>query len=138
MKIISMVASIAIAFTAIASQNSIALTLQTNHGISYMTGGITIDERQEMLSRRNEFSLFLKVIARSGKYLGDVTVTITNAKGEVVFEGVTDGPWLLVNLMEGSYTIKGVNEGVGQSQKLALGKNAKRNVSMLWNVGDHE
>lgn len=51
--------------------------------------------------QRKDFTLLLKVAAKSGKYLGASDVKITHQDGVTVFECTTDGPWLLVDLPEG-------------------------------------
>lgn len=120
------------------SSAAFALTTNTANGITYLTGGVTLDERQEMAEQRNKFSLLLKLAAKSGRYLGDASVVVTNGKGATVFESTTDGPWLLVNLPAGSYTLKATSGGVSQSQKISIGKNARRELTMYWNVIDKD
>jgi hypothetical protein len=128
----------AVAFFSFAPPTVFALTTNTANGVTYLTGGVTLDERQEMADQRKNFSLLLKFAAKSGRYLGDVSVIVTNGKGVAVFESTTDGPWLLVNLPTGSYTLKAISGGVSQSQKINIGKNARRELTMYWNVIDNE
>jgi hypothetical protein len=113
-----------------AAPTAFALTTHTANGISYLTGGVTLDERQEMSDQRKNFSLLLKLAAKSGKYLGDSSVTVNNAKNAVVFEGTTDGPWLFMNLPTGNYKVTVKNGDVSQSQKISIG--------IYWNVIDNE
>jgi hypothetical protein len=129
---------IAVAIVTVGSSTAFALTTNTANGITYLTGGVTLDERQEMADQRKNFSLLLKFAAKSGRYLGDVAVNITNGKGAAVFESTTDGPWLLVNLPAGSYTLKATSGGVSQSQKISIGENARRELTMYWNVIDKD
>lgn len=128
----------AVALISFSSPVAVALTTNTANGISYLTGGVTLDERQEMADQRKNFSLLLKLAAKSGKYLGDSSVTVTNAKNAVLFEGTTDGPWLFMNLPAGNYKVTVKNGDVSQSQKINIGKNAHRDVTMYWNVIDNE
>jgi hypothetical protein len=130
----NVIAIATIAIIALGSSTAFALTANTANGISYLTGGVTLDERQEMTDQRKNFSLQLKFAAKSGRYLGDVSVNITDATGAAVFESTSDGPWLWVNLPAGSYTLKATSGGVGQSQKISIGKNAPRELTMYWNV----
>ena len=129
---------VAVAIVSLGASTAFALTTNTANGISYLTGGVTVDERQEMTERRKNFSLLMKFAAKSGRYLGDVAVNITNGKGAALFDSTTDGPWLLVNLPAGSYTLKAVSGGVSQSQKISIGKNARRELTMYWNVIDKD
>ena len=132
------VIGIVVAIVSFGASTAFALTTNTTNGITYLTGGITVDERQEMAEQRKNFSLLLKLAAKSGRYLGDVSVNITDGKGAAVFESTTDGPWLMVNLPAGSYTLKATNGGVSQSQKIGIGPNARRELTMFWNVIDKD
>ena len=121
-------------FSTLSTQDVHALTPQTASGIAYITGGVTIDERQEMMAQRNNYSLLLKVAAKSGKYLGDSVVKITDQAGVTVFECTTDGPWLLVDLPVGRYTVSATGLEITQSQKILISKKTRREITMYWNV----
>lgn len=121
-------------FSTLSTQDVQALTPQTASGIAYITGGVTIDERQEMMAQRNNYSLLLKVAAKSGKYLGDSVVKITDQAGVTVFECTTDGPWLLVDLPVGRYTVSATGLEITQSQKILISKKTRREITMYWNV----
>lgn len=121
-------------FSTLSTQGVHALTPQTASGIAYITGGVTIDERQEMMAQRNNYSLLLKVAAKSGKYLGDSVVKITDQAGATVFECTTDGPWLLVDLPVGRYTVSATGLEITQSQKILISKKTRREITMYWNV----
>jgi hypothetical protein len=136
--LLKVIGVVAVGIVTVASPAAFALTTNTANGITYLTGGVTLDERQEMADQRKNFSLLLKLAAKSGKYLGDSSVTVTNAKNSVVFEGTTDGPWLFMNLPAGNYKVTVKNADVSQSQKISIGKNARRDVTMYWNVIDNE
>ena len=123
-------------FSTLSTQRVHALTPQTVGGIAYITGGVTIDERQEMMAQRNNYSLLLKVAAKSGKYLGDSVVKITDQDGATVFECTTDGPWLLVDLPVGRYTVSATGLNITQSQKILISKKTRREITMYWNVED--
>ena len=132
----------ALAFAAVASFSALnvaiayALATNTNNGITYITGGATIDERDEMMAQRKDFTLLLRVAAKSGKYLGESDVKITNQDGATVFECTTDGPWLLVDLPVGRYTINATGVGITQSQKILISKKTPRELTMFWDVKD--
>jgi len=115
-----------------------ALTANSDSGIAYITGGATIDERDEMRGQRKDFSLLLKLAARSGKYLGASAVSVKNASGATTFECTTDGPWLLVNMPPGNYTITVNSGGVNQLQRVNIGKHGRRELTMYWNVIDKD
>lgn len=73
--------------------------------IAYASGGIGIDERDEMQTMAADYSLKLAfAIAGSGAYVSDVSVTIQRGE-ETVFQVADVGPWLLVKLPAGGYRV---------------------------------
>ena len=113
-----------------------ALATNTHNGIAYITGGVTIDERAEMMAKRKDFTLLIKVAAKSSKYVGGTDVKITDQGGSNVFECTTDGPWLLVDLPVGRYSIGVTGVGIAQSQKILISKKTTRELTMAWDIKD--
>lgn len=78
----------------------------TAQGEPYVSGGIALDERDALDARRADFSLWIATAAKkTGSYLADVRVKIADAAGKIVLDTKLDGPWLLVNLKPGRYTV---------------------------------
>ncbi len=127
--------AIALAVTAMQpAQSLFAISPQTSYGITYASGGIGDDERSEMQQMKNGYTLLLRVATKSGHYLGDIDVVFRRANGEIVFESRLDGPWLLVNLPNGSYDMSVTSEGTTQRKKIRIGKGTYREVVMYWNA----
>ena len=87
---------------------AVALTeAKTAQGEAYITGGIALDERDMLDKRRGDFSLWVATAAKkTGSYLADVHVKISGESGKTVLDTRLDGPWLLVNLKPGRYTVE--------------------------------
>lgn len=80
--------------------------------IAYASGGIGMDEREEMQAMLGDYSLKLAfAFEGSGAYVSGVSVTLSRA-GEPVFQVQDVGPWLLVKLPAGPYEVAA--EGVGK------------------------
>ena len=72
----------------------------------YVSGGIALGEREALERRRADFSLWIATAAKkSGSYLADVRIKIADAAGKAVLDVRLDGPWLLVDLKPGRYTV---------------------------------
>jgi hypothetical protein len=72
-----------------------------------VSGGVTEEEREEMLRQGGPYNLRLEFAEQgTGAYLGDVKVTVVDQSGRVVVDVVTDGPWLLAQLPPGTYTVR--------------------------------
>jgi hypothetical protein len=77
------------------------------NGIAYLTGGVGIEERRAMeeMAEHRIYTLKVVVAAVSGSYLSDLMVHIEKSDGEMIFTGLTNGPWLYVNLPKGAYKV---------------------------------
>lgn len=89
-------------------------------GVSYMSGGITKDEREEMARQEKNFNLKLVLAQDNGDYLSDVNVTITAKDGKKVLEAVTDGPVFYTQLTPGQYNVRMDNAGSVLAKDITL------------------
>lgn len=51
---------------------------KSNRGLSYLSGGIGDEERDEILAREKDFNLKLVFAERTGSYMADVTTVRLN------------------------------------------------------------
>ncbi len=90
---------------------------RTAEGISYAMGGVTIEDLQDLERGHDRFSLWITTAARkSGAYLADVQLKITDAKGALVFNAAIPGPWLFIDLPVGRYTVQAAYRGIPQQR----------------------
>ncbi len=75
--------------------------------IPFISGGIGTDEREAMLREAKTEGYNLKIVtaATGGAYLASVDVRIADRQGSEVLHTAMDGPWLLVKLPAGRYTV---------------------------------
>lgn len=100
--------------------------------IRYVSGGVG-DASLEQLSRRvGEFNLKLVFALKSGEYLADVRVVITDGKGRARVETTAEGPWLLARLPAGEYRVAARHAGKTFEQSVTVGARALRVVSFRW------
>ncbi|MBN1473182.1 MAG: hypothetical protein JW914_01075 [Syntrophaceae bacterium] len=74
-------------------------------GISYISGGIGLDERERLTSIGKNYSLKLVFAVKSREYLADVRVKIMDKSGKKVLDVVSEGPWFYADLPTGKYTV---------------------------------
>ena len=79
---------------------------ETQQGYRFMTGGVGTEERNEMMQMANQYDLALSFAARSGEYLSDVNVVITDREGKEIMNTITAGPLFYAELPRGRYNIK--------------------------------
>lgn len=92
------------------SQSPVGLVrAKTEDGYSFLSGGITVEDRVAMHAERQGYGLWVATVAKpSGAYLADVELRITRLKPKaVVLERKMDGPWLMIALPDGQYEVTG-------------------------------
>jgi hypothetical protein len=95
---------------------------KTEGGVSFLSGGVTVDDRKTMHAERAGYSLWVATVAkRSGAYLSDVRLSITRSGGKAAAIARTmDGPWLLAALPPGRYEIVATMPADGADKEQTL------------------
>jgi len=79
------------------------------HGVaSYVSGGVSDGEVQRFQAAFKQYPLIVELYEHSGardEYTADANVRITDHKGTTVLEQRADGPFMLVRLPAGDYTV---------------------------------
>jgi len=73
------------------------------NGIKYACAGVGKASRND--PRWTAFPVRLEFAAANGDFLGDPSVTVTDAAGKQVFTAQCNGPWVLIELAPGSYQV---------------------------------
>lgn len=81
-------------------------------GNRYLAGGVSEAETAAMQEQRQMFSLWVITAARkTGAYLTDTKIRIIDSRQRVVFDSSIEGPWLLIDLPLGRYTVQASSNG---------------------------
>ena len=81
-------------------------TGETPQGAKFMSGGVGVEERRQMLKKAAGYDLDLSFADRRGDYLSDVNVAVSDEHGKQVLSTTTAGPWLYAALPPGKYDVK--------------------------------
>lgn len=84
----------------------------------YVTGGIGLDESEQMKAMARDFPLSITVAAKSGAYLADSHIRIQDARGQVVLDTQLDSPFLLIDLAPGKYSVEATFQGKTQRRSV--------------------
>lgn len=104
----------------------------TTEGLNFANGGVTVDELRVLAAERQQYDLWVTTAAKgSGAFLSDVQVKITDARKSVVLETVMEGPWLLVDLAPGKYTIEATFDGKAQKHTTSIAQ-GERHQAILY------
>lgn len=99
--------------------------------VSYITGGITVDERDAMKPLAKNYNLRMSFSLNVGNYIADVKVKIMSGK-KTVLDVVTDGPWLYVKLPVGKYTVMAEYEGKTVKKHASVSAKKGAALSFVW------
>lgn len=107
-------------------------------GAAYVSGGVTDGELLALHRERANYSLWVVTVAKSGAHLADVRVVGRDAPGAVVFDLALDGPWLLIDLPRGRYTLEASLDGEVHKAVVVLGNGQQkpRQQFFRFNTGD--
>jgi hypothetical protein len=107
----------------------------TEEGITYVSGGNGLEERQALNQVSGDYNLKLVFAEKgSGSYLADVKLSIMNMKGQKVLEAVSDGPWFFVKLVPGRYKITAETTGQTQTRQAKVGSGRLAQLYFYWSV----
>lgn len=76
------------------------------------TGGVGELNRQQAPDHNTRVEFFVS----GGAFLADVSYTLYDGRGNVLAEGTADGPWLVVDLQSGTYSVEATRNRTGETQ----------------------
>lgn len=104
-------------------------------GEPFVSGGIAAGERETLEGRKQEFNLRLVTAARtSGAYLADAQVKVFDASGETLLVTRLDGPWLLIELKPGDYTVDVTFAGQTLRKSTTIRAGEHREMNLYFDV----
>lgn len=110
-----------------------AIQPQTQGDVTFVTGGVGIDERNELDATRANYNLSLQFsVQGSGNYLSDVNIRITDLKGNVFLETVSNGPKLFAKLPSGRYIVNVDLNGETYHKTVSVRGKQNTSLSFTW------
>lgn len=101
----------------------------------FISGGIGKDESEAMLKARSAWPLALELTQATdsgAEYISDVQVTIKDKQGNTVLDTIAEGPYLLVNLSPGKYSLDATYKSNTLHRNLSLQEGAARKITLIW------
>jgi hypothetical protein len=107
--------------------------VRTSGSVSYVTGGVGLDESAAIKAAEKDFSLSLLFAqTKRGEYLSDVKLSIKDKAGKTVLEAVSDGPMLLAKLPAGVYKISAEHEGTVLLKTVRVEAKGVARAAFVW------
>lgn len=133
-KVMSIFLAVLIAAGAVSAQES-ALQPRTEGGITFISGGVGMEERDALKKVEADYNLRLLFAAReSGEFVAGVKVTIRDAQGKTVLEAVSVGPRFFAKLTPGSYKITAENNGTPMTRSVRISPKRSVSQAFYWKV----
>jgi hypothetical protein len=99
--------------------------------IAYVSGGIGDEEAQAMKSAAANYPLTLE-LATAGEqrdpYIADAKVEIRDRQGNAVLDTTTEGPFLLVRLPSGTYTVDVEWNGAQKQRTVQIAADKRQHI----------
>lgn len=105
-------------------------------GIPYMSGGASLDAREQLDTESKNYNLKLVFAGKSGEYLSDVKVVILDRTGKKVLDAVSTGPWFFCKLPPGRYSITATMMVKEKRSMVNIGK-GRSTLRFYWAKGDY-
>ncbi|NMF89295.1 carboxypeptidase regulatory-like domain-containing protein [Aromatoleum petrolei] len=117
--------------TAALAQDS-ALQQGEFEGVPYLTGGVSLDEREQLFFTAADYNLKLVFAEKGGSYLSDTEVVVTRRDGRKVLELIAQGPFVFARLPAGDYRVAVTNAGKQQLRDAKLPAKGQREFAFYW------
>ncbi len=112
------------------------LAAKSMNGISYVSGGFGIEERQRVRRIARKENLELSFALRNNEYVEGAEVVIKDAGGKTVLKTVSDGPLFSAGLPAGTYTIEATALGKRLTQHVQVPAKGQAHAYFAWNAAN--
>jgi hypothetical protein len=111
---------------------------QESHGVTYLTGGVNLDESTAIKAAMRSYPLVVEVYhAVDGKneYTASSDLTITTPQGAQVLSMTMQGPFALLRLKPGRYQVKVQYEGQAKQRSVEVRGSASSHAAFVFSGG---
>lgn len=111
-----------------------ALAPRTENGVTWLCGGVGLDEANQMKQEARKHALMLTFAARDGSYLADVNLSLADNRGQRLLQTMCTAPIMLLDPGKpGTYRITAETGGatITRSVTVSPGQHGK-SVVLVW------
>ncbi|KQR89767.1 hypothetical protein ASG35_00445 [Burkholderia sp. Leaf177] len=106
--------------------------VQTQGNVSYTSGGVGLDESHALIREQAHWPLSLRFTGPTADYLADVHVRIADEKNAEVLKTDAMGPYMLVKLPPGHYTVYAKYKDSEKKQAVTVAGNGRAKAAFHW------
>jgi hypothetical protein len=108
--------------------------IQTQGSVSYTSGGVGLDESHALIREEAHWPLSLRFTGPTSDYLADVHVRITDSKNAEVLKADAMGPYMLVKLPAGQYTVYARYKDSEKKQAVSIAGSGHAKAAFHWTI----
>jgi hypothetical protein len=108
--------------------------VQTQGSVSFTSGGVGLDESHALIADQAHWPLSLRFTGPTSDYLSDVHVRIADEKNAEVLKTDAMGPYMLVKLPPGRYTVYAKYKDSEKKQAVTVAGNGKAKAAFHWSM----
>ncbi|MDR5819358.1 carboxypeptidase regulatory-like domain-containing protein [Caballeronia sp. LZ043] len=108
--------------------------VQQQGDVSYTSGGVGLDESHALIREQAHWPLSLRFTGPTADYLSGVRVRIVGGKGGEVLNTESMGPYMLVKLPPGSYTVYAKYKDQEKKQSVSVAGPGKAKAAFHWSI----
>jgi len=108
--------------------------IQTQGDVSFTSGGVGLDESHALIREQAHWPLSLRFTGPTSDYLSDVHVRIADAKNAEILKTDAMGPYMLVKLPPGRYTVYARYKDSEKKQSVTVAGNGRAKADFHWSM----
>ena len=108
--------------------------IQHQGDVSYVSGGVGQDESKALERERSHWPLSMQFTGPGSDFLADVHVRIVDVHNNEVLHADSLGPFMLVKLRPGRYTVHATYKNRDQTKTVSIASKGSTQAAFYWNV----
>lgn len=128
--------SIVFSTSGVAQEETASLPpVQSQGQAEFLTGGVGKDESDAISRAAGAWPLVLELsqsLPPRAEYISDVQITIKDKSGNTVLDMTSEGPYVLVKLPAGKYSLDATYESKTLHRDISLEKGRSKRLSLMW------
>jgi hypothetical protein len=124
-------AALAVLYTSSAWANDPMPDMYHHGNISYLSGGIGEDEKEQMELAQHNFNLRIINADKMGHFSGDTHIIIRDIHHAVLLD-TTSGPMFYASLPSGRYRVEGISGEQHKEQNVTIATEKTTHIRFMW------
>lgn len=108
--------------------------IQQQGDVSFVSGGVGLDESKALRQAQSQWPLSLRFTGPGSEFLADVKVRVVDGHDSEVLNATSRGPYMLVRLHPGHYTVHARYKDQEQSKPVTVPATGTAKSAFYWSM----